>query len=183
MIKMEEKSKVKKWLKKNKKKVIAITVLASATIVVIVNQDKIGTYIKTICTKGDFIKSGVEKAPLNKATDTIITEKIINKPIKLSGEYFTATGLGKEVLESNQAINKRLLKFGFMEGRPGMYSLTEKGKQYAIETFKDTRYGHAFSNFEWDKSILKKIFSPEEIAEKEKIKKISKEIIAQYAHS
>ena len=51
-----------------------------------------------------------------------------------------------------------------MTKEPWGYELTELGKLFGKETVKVTRYGHTFSNIEWDEAVIPYIFSPNELA-------------------
>jgi hypothetical protein len=70
-------------------------------------------------------------------------EKKYRKSARKLGEI-----LGKTAIE----VNKLLKENGFLEGEPGEYELTEKGKQYGEEIFEDNGYG-GVANRHWDYKV------------------------------
>lgn len=74
------------------------------------------------------------------------------KSARLLGEI-----LGKTAIE----VNKLLKDKGFLEGEPGAYQLTEKGKQYGKESFEDNGYGgsayRGWSFNVWDEEVINEI--------------------------
>ena len=83
--------------------------------------------------------------------------------VNLTGVEKTATGLGHDLLLSNQEVNKRLVSSGMMTKEPWGYKLTEVGKLFGKETVKVTRARHTISNNEWDEAVVPYIFSTEEL--------------------
>lgn len=84
--------------------------------------------------------------------------------VNLTGVKKTATGLGHDLLLSNQAVNKRLVSSGMMTKEPWGYKLTEVGKLFGKETVKVTRAGYTFSNIEWDEAVVPFVFTSDELA-------------------
>ena len=91
-------------------------------------------------------------------------EKAALPEVMLTGVEKTATGLGNDLLLSNQQVNKRLVASGMATKEPWGYRLTELGKLFGKETIKTTRAGHTFSNIEWDEAVVPYICSPDELA-------------------
>lgn len=99
--------------------------------------------------------------------------------VNLTGVEKTATGLGHDLLLSNQEVNKRLVSSGMMTKEPWGYKLTEVGKLFGKETVKVTRAGHTFSNIEWDEAVVPYIFSTEELTNIDAKKSRIAQIMAQ----
>ena len=175
---------MKKWIKDHKKEIIytalTITGIVVTGYIVYKNKDKVTAVMYTASEKIKKIKhkNFVEKCVDSKDSIKKLADNTMNLS-ELTGEYLTATDLGKEVAESNQTINKKLVEHGFVNKYSNGYELTDKGKKYGIEKFKERAWGYPFSNIEWDKSILKQLFSPEELAEKERKRLRALEILAE----
>lgn len=109
--------------------------------------------------------SGVRKA-VDEGAAAIIdaSEKMTLPEVNLTGVEKTATGLGNDLLLSNQQVNKRLVSSGMVTREPWGYRLTELGKLFGRETVKTTRAGHTFSNIEWDEAVVPYICTPDELA-------------------
>ena len=83
---------------------------------------------------------------------------------ELTGDKFTATGLGSMVSMSGQAINKKIVEAGLaIKLGDGSYAFTELGRSFGERIIK-TKGDWVGPNIEWDKAILEIIFSPEELA-------------------
>lgn len=71
---------------------------------------------------------------------------------------YSATRLGNMVGKSGRETNSILKEQGFMEGEPGFYRPTEKGKPFCIEKAEDNGYGgyaaRSWGWLEWSKDIL-----------------------------
>lgn len=98
------------------------------------------------------------------AAITEASEKVALPEVSLTGVQKTATGLGNDLLLSNQQVNKRLVSNGMVTREPWGYRLTELGELFGKETVKTTRAGHTFSNIEWDEAVVPYICSPDELA-------------------
>lgn len=158
---MEGKKSLLTWAKEHKTELILLGVSAVGTVLVVKNWDTI---------KGVFKSSKSISTPVLKIEPVV--EKVIVPVIssdfvdKLTGIKLTATNLGEKVWCSAQAINKRIVAAGLATKLPcGKYSLTEVGRLLGEQTKKTTRYGHSFSNIEWDEKILDIIFNEEELLE------------------
>lgn len=99
--------------------------------------------------------------------------------VNLTGVEKTATGLGHDLLLSNQEVNKRLVSSGMMTKEPWGYKLTEVDKLFGKETVKVTRAGHTFSNIEWDEAVVPYVFSTEELTNIDAKKSRIAQIMAQ----
>ncbi len=79
---------------------------------------------------------------------------------------YSATKLGDPLGLSGQEMNVLLKEEGFIEGEPGHYSPTEKGKEYSDELADDNGYGgycaRGWSWLVWPKSILDSIDTSDE---------------------
>lgn len=113
------------------------------------------------------------------ATIIEVAEKAPLPEVNLTGVEKTATGLGHDLLLSNQQVNKRLVSSGMMTKEPWGYKLTEVGKLFGKETVKVTRAGHTFSNIEWDEAVVPYIFTTEELANIDAKKSRIAQIMAQ----
>ena len=73
----------------------------------------------------------------------------------------SARRLGREFGLTAEEMNYLLKEEGFLDGSPGDYYLTEKGRKYAIEKYDGNGYGgyaaRSWSWLEWDESIIKKL--------------------------
>ena len=71
--------------------------------------------------------------------------------------YLTTTRLGLEYGLNAQEMNVLLKEEGFLDGEPGNYVPTEKGRKYVFVTGDDNGYGgyahRAWDWLEWDESI------------------------------
>ncbi len=61
----------------------------------------------------------------------------------------SARQLGEIIGKTANEVNRLLKDEGFLEGEPGNYELTEKGKQYGEERYKDNGYG-GYAERHWD---------------------------------
>ena len=86
---------------------------------------------------------------------------LFRKKIKLTGNMKTAKQLGANLGLSAQEVNKILKKKGFLDGKPGKYTITKKGKKYSEMRDKDNGYGgYAARGWEyvmWHEAILQEI--------------------------
>ena len=174
---MEEKLELTKkdkaiiWVKRHKVQIgvgalVAAGSIASVAIAVKTgHMPRLGDAHKSTCKGVSSVVETVKKAPLPK--------------VSLTGVEKTATGLGNDLLLSNQQINKRLVSKGMMAKEPWGYELTELGKLFGKETVKVTRYGHAFSNIEWDEAVIPYIFTPDELTGIDATKARITQILAQ----
>ncbi len=85
----------------------------------------------------------------------------------------SARQLGDMLGKTAQEVNLLLKEHGYLDGTPGDYYVTEKGKSYAEERFKDNGYGgyaaRSWSFTMWDEEIAYIIGDPEAHAEKVKM--------------
>lgn len=144
------------WLEQHKVQIGIGVFVAISSIVSITIAAKTGhtPKFKTICNGAD---KGV-------ATIVEAAEKTSLPVVNLTGVEKTATGLGHDLLLSNQAVNKRLVSSGMMTKEPWGYKLTEVGKLFGKETVKVTRAGYTFSNIEWDEAVVPFVFTSDELA-------------------
>ena len=79
----------------------------------------------------------------------------------------SATRLGREYGLTNQEMNVLLKEEGFLDGEPGNYHPTEKGKRFIIEKYDDNGYGgyaaRSWEWYEWDESIIDELHVTDEI--------------------
>jgi len=161
---MEEKKSLITWVKEHKTELIILSITIVGTVLVVKNWDTIkGVFNPSKSSpKPDLIIEPVVEKVLVPVAPVVSKDFIDN----LTGIKFTATELGDKVWCSAQAINKRIVATGLATKLPcGEYSLTEVGSLLGEQTKKTTRYGHAFSNIEWDAKVLEIIFSEEELLE------------------
>ncbi len=172
---------VREWMSAHKKQIVITAGIGCAVACAILgyrHRDAIRQVCKGVGKKVEKLLSKAEQtdavkiaasatanvAPVVSVTaeTTVIPDTILSN---LSGEKMTATKLGNEILVSAQAINKRIVEKGLAVKCPdGSYNLTESGKLLGENIWKTNRYGHSFSNIEWDRSILDYLFTPEELA-------------------
>lgn len=121
------------WLEQHKVQIGIGVFVAISSIVSITIAAKTGhtPKFKTICNGADKGVATIAKA----------AEKASLPVVNLTGVKKTATGLGHDLLLSNQAVNKRLVSSGMMTKEPWGYKLTEVGKLFGKETVKVTRGG------------------------------------------
>ncbi len=71
---------------------------------------------------------------------------------------YSARSLGKQFGLNDQQMNMALKLLGYLEGEPGCYSPTEKGKQFFRENYHDNGYGgyckRIWSTISYDESII-----------------------------
>lgn len=155
-IELSRKDKAITWVKQHRAQIsvgalVVVGSIAGASIAVKTgHMPRLGDMRKSTCKGAGSIVEAVKKAPLPK--------------VSLTGVEKTATGLGSDLLLSNQQINKRLVSCGMMIKEPWGYELTELGRVFGKDTVKVTRYGHTFSNIEWDEAVIPYIFTPDELA-------------------
>lgn len=86
---------------------------------------------------------------------------IFGKKIKLTGRMKSAKQLGEMLGMNAQEVNKLLKKKGFLDGKPGAYTVTAKGEKYSELRQKDNGYGgfaaRAWEFVMWDEAILNEI--------------------------
>lgn len=73
--------------------------------------------------------------------------------------------LGDECGLTAQEMNRILKKQGFLEGEPGNYSLTEKGRQFGEEKYKRTGPRSDYVLITYDDSIKKELNITKELKE------------------
>lgn len=159
------------WLKQHKAQIGIGAFVAVGSIVGIAIAAKTG-HTPKFKTNGNAAGKGA-------ATIIEMAEKVPLPEINLTGVEKNATGLGHDLLLSNQEVNKRLVSSGMMTKEPWGYKLTEVGKLFGKETVKVTRAGHTFSNIEWDEAVVPYIFSTEELADIDAKKSRIAQIMAQ----
>ena len=144
------------WLEQHKVQIGIGVFVAISSIVSITIAAKTGhtPKFKTICNGADKGVATIAKA----------AEKASLPVVNLTGVKKTATGLGHDLLLSNQAVNKRLVSSGMMTKEPWGYKLTEVGKLFGKETVKVTRAGYTFSNIEWDEAVVPFVFTSDDLA-------------------
>ena len=154
-IELPKKDKATMWVKQHKT-LIGIGALAMvgsiAGVFIAVktgHMPRLGDVHKSAIKDAGSVVEDVKKAPLPK--------------VNLTGVEKAATDLGDELLLSNQQVNKRLVSSGMMTKEPWGYELTELGRLFGKDTIKETRYGHTFSNIEWDEAVIPYIFTPDEL--------------------
>lgn len=159
------------WLKHHKVQIGIGAFVALGSIVGIAIAAKTG-HAPKIKTNGNTAGKGAATI-IEAAAKTPLPE------VNLTGVEKTATGLGHDLLLSNQEVNKRLVSSGMMTKEPWGYKLTEVGKLFGKETVKVTRVGHTFSNIEWDEAVVPYIFSTEELTNIDAKKSRIAQIMAQ----
>lgn len=94
------------------------------------------------------------------------------------GEFYSARRLGDMIGKSAQWVNKRLCELGYLEGDPGNWNVTEKGKAVSSINAYDNEVGgyyHICSPYyEWKKDIVYELDDPD--AYREKINSIRSEL-------
>ncbi len=175
--------KIKEWITDHKKGIIITACIAAGVVITIVVTKKIRAAHLTKRVASCHVKRTIPNKIVNSVepvTEIIPVHSIESKAIteKLTGIMSTPTELGREVLTTPQEINKRLVREGFQTKLGDGYVLTEKGELLGNTTLKRTRYGHYFSNNEWDSSVLKYLFSEEELSDIERKKAVISEIMS-----
>lgn len=146
-----------KWFWKHKKWIIITAFGTAGVIIVVKNRSAIKEFLHTFSRDDPIVKPMAEK-------------KIPSIPIDVlearTGVMLTATKLGNKVGMSNREINKRLIKAGLAFRLPcGELELTDDGKLLGKASWKVTPWNKTIPLIQWDESVLKIIFSPEELAE------------------
>ncbi len=170
-VEMTKKDKALAWVKQHKAQIGLGAFIAIASAVGVGLASKTGHLPKL---------SEVRKA-IDESSAAIFesSEKMTLPKVSLTGVEKTATGLGNDLLLSNQQVNKRLVSSGMVTREPWGYRLTELGKVFGKETVKTTRAGHTFSNIEWDEAVVPYICTSEELAAIDARKARIAEILAQ----
>lgn len=155
-VELSKKDKAIMWVKQHKAQIgigalVVVGSIAGVSIAVKTgHMPRLGDARKNADKGAGSVGEAFKKAPLPK--------------VSLTGVEKTATGLGNDLLLSNQQINKRLVSSGMMTKEPWGYELTELGRLFGKDTVKVTRYGHTFSNIEWDEAVIPYLFTPDELA-------------------
>lgn len=173
---MEEKKSLITWAKEHKTELIILGITIVGTVLIVKNWDTIKSLFNPSKSvpKPDLVIEPIVKKVVVPRVPVVSKDFIDN----LTGIKCTATELGDKVWCSAQAINKRIVDAGLATKLPcGEYSLTEVGSLLGEKTKKTTRYGHAFSNIEWDAKVLEIIFSEAELLEIADKQKISLDIL------
>lgn len=168
---LPEESKGIAWMKQHKVQIGIGAFVAIGSIVGIAIAAKTG-HAPQFKTNGNAAGKGA-------ATIIEVAEKAPLPEVNLTGVEKTATGLGHDLLLSNQEVNKRLVSSGMMTKEPWGHKLTEVGELFGKETVKVTRAGHTFSNIEWDEAVVPYIFTTEELANIDAKKSRIAQIMAQ----
>ncbi len=155
-IELPKKDKTIIWVKQHKAQIGIGALVVASSIAGVAIAVKVGHTPRL----GD-VRKGVGKGAYS-VVETVT--KVTLPKVSLTGVEKTATGLGNDLLLSNQQINKRLVSSGMMTKEPWGYELTDLGKLFGKDTVKVTRYGHTFSNIEWDEAVIPYIFTPDELA-------------------
>lgn len=70
----------------------------------------------------------------------------------------SAKQLGRIMGLSASEVMRRLANIGFLEGRPGDWSITPEGEEYGEERLCDNGYGgyaaRSWSYFVWDEDVI-----------------------------
>lgn len=151
--------------------VCGVTMTAASTLVVL--GVKKG-YIKnpSVLVSYYLSKTEVVKDIVNDSRNIASGTQVILAPLEKTGKMLTATGIGDKMLVSAQEVNKRLIEKGLAKRMPYGVVATEAGAQFGKEVVKTTRYGHTFSNFEWDSSLIDILFSEDEFAHVAKVRQL-----------
>lgn len=154
-IELSKKDKAIMWVKRHKAQIgvgallVVGSIVGTSIAVKTGHMPRLGDMRKSTGKGAGSIAEAVKKASLPK--------------VSLTGVGKTATDLGSDLLLSNQQINKRLVSCGMMTKEPWGYELTELGRLFGKDAVKVTRYGHTFSNIEWDEAVIPYIFTPDEL--------------------
>jgi len=79
----------------------------------------------------------------------------------------SARQLGYMIGKTAQDVNKLLKDNGYLEGVPGNYELTEKGKKYAEEKYHSngiggySQYQVSYTTRKWDEEVAYEIGDPD----------------------
>ena len=155
-----KKHKVKSWIKNHKKEIISgcgIVLVVACGVVVYKKKTRLLDTIPCPIVPVDGNHVG--------RTAKMLSDKVVQPvKVKLTGEFLTATDIGKEMgYISAQKVNKRLVSNGLMEKLPcGDYKLTERGGIWGEVKCKLIN-NKWIDNIEWDKSVITEIFTKEEI--------------------
>lgn len=86
---------------------------------------------------------------------------LFGKKVQLTGNMKSAKQIGEVIGKSSQEVNKLLKEKGFLDGKPGEYTVTDKGKRYSELRHKSNGYGgYAARGWEfvmWDEAIIHEI--------------------------
>ena len=73
--------------------------------------------------------------------------------------------LGRMVGLGSREVNLKLAELGYLEGKPGNWTITEEGKKHGEERFDGNGYGgyaaRGWSYFMWDEDVAYKIGDPD----------------------
>lgn len=152
--------------------IACVTTIAATSTLVVIGVKK--GFIKVPSGSVSNVLSKAEVAKdIASASESIANgAQAILAPLKKTGEMLTATSIGDKMLVSAQEVNKRLIEKGLAERMPYGVVATEAGSQFGREVVKTTRYGHTFSNFEWDSSLIDVLFSEDEFAHVAEVKQL-----------
>lgn len=155
-VELSKKDKAIMWVKQHKAQI------GIGALVVVGSIAGVSIAVKT----GRMPRLGDARKSAGKGAGSVVEafKKASLPKVSLTGVEKTATGLGNDLLLSSQQINKRLVSSGMMTKEPWGYELTELGRLFGKDTVKVTRYGHTFSNIEWDEAVIPYLFTPDELA-------------------
>ncbi len=103
--------------------------------------------------------------------------KVIAEPVDLV-ETYSARRLGGMIGESAQWVNKKHSELEYLEGEPGGWTLTEKGKAISVQNAYDNGVGGYYHicnpYYEWKKDIICELGNPD--AYQDKVNAVQAEI-------
>lgn len=86
------------------------------------------------------------------------------------GEAYSARRLGDMIGLSAQQVNKKLAELGYLEGEPGNWTATERGKEVSVQNAYDNGVGGYYRiynpYYEWKKEIVYELGDPDAYRER-----------------
>ena len=77
----------------------------------------------------------------------------------------SARRIGQMIGLDSKEVNQKLAELGYLEGKPGDWSMTEEGRKHGEERFYDNGYGgyaaRGWSYPVWDEDVARKLGDPD----------------------
>lgn len=165
---------LKSFAYRHRKKIIAGAVLTASTVVAVVyfkapdNREKAKQLIEDVFGDRDVKLIDIDTLSDNGLDELIeATAEVVPEPEPPAlVDPLSARRLGDMIGKSAQWVNKRLCELGYLEGTPGNWTVTEKGKAVSRMNAYDNGirgYYHIGNPYaEWDRNIIYELGDPDE---------------------